>query len=67
VVLPGQGVITILIGVMMVDFPGKFLLERRIVQYPSVLRAINWMRTKAHRRPLQVPPRGRARPSDHEQ
>jgi hypothetical protein len=60
-VLPGQGIITVLIGIMMVDFPGKFALERRIVQHPRVLRAINWMRTTARRRPLQVPLRGGAR------
>lgn len=66
ILLPGQGIITILIGIMMVNFPGKFALERRIVQYPPVLRAINWMRTKANRRPLQVPQRGRACARDHE-
>jgi hypothetical protein len=54
-VLPGQGIITILIGIMMLNFPGKRSLERRIVQQPKVLRAINWMRTKANKPVLQVP------------
>ena len=53
--LPGQGFITILIGIMMLNFPGKFTLEQRIVQQPTVLRAINWMRTKANRPVLDVP------------
>jgi len=53
--LPGQGFITILIGIMMLNFPGKFTLEQRIVQQPTVLRAINWMRTKADRPVLEVP------------
>ena len=54
-VLPGQGFITILIGIMMLNFPGKFALQLRIVQQPTVLRAINWMRTKANRPVLEVP------------
>jgi hypothetical protein len=53
--LPGQGLITILIGIMMLNFPGKFALQLRIVQQPNVLRAINWMRTKADRPALKVP------------
>jgi hypothetical protein len=53
--LPGQGVLTILIGLSLMNFPGKQALERRIVQQPAVLRAINWMRAKAHRPALQVP------------
>jgi hypothetical protein len=66
VILPGQGIIAILIGIMMVDFPGKFALERRIVQHPPVLRAINWMRTKANRQELQILPRGCAGAKGHE-
>jgi hypothetical protein len=54
-VFPGQGIITILLGLMLVNFPGKRALERRLVQQPSVLRAINWMRAKAQRPPLVVP------------
>jgi hypothetical protein len=53
--LPGQGFITILIGIMMLNFPGKFALQLRIVQRPTVLRAINWVRTKADRPALEVP------------
>jgi uncharacterized protein YacL len=53
--LPGQGIITILIGIMMLNFPGKFALQLRIVQRPTVLRAINWMRTKTNRPALKVP------------
>jgi len=53
--LPGQGFITILIGIMMLNFPGKFALQLRIVQQPTVLRAINWMRTKADRPAMKIP------------
>jgi len=56
-ILPGQGIITILIGVMMLNFPGKLALEKRIVQQPTVVRAINWMRAKASKPVLQIPQR----------
>ena len=52
--LPGQGFITILIGIMMLNFPGKLAMERRIVQQPTVLRAINWIRAKSNRPVLEV-------------
>jgi len=54
-VLPGQGILTILIGLMFLDFPGKLRLERRLAAQPAVTRAINWMRAKAHRPPLELP------------
>ncbi len=54
-VLPGQGVITILLGFSLVNFPGKRTLEIFIVQQPPVLKTINWMRTKARQLPLQLP------------
>ena len=44
--LPGQGLLTILIGMVLTDFPGKFKLERRIVSNPNVLGTINWMRVR---------------------
>jgi hypothetical protein len=46
-VLPGQGILTILAGTMLVDFPGKFHIERRLVSQPKVLQAINWLRLRA--------------------
>jgi hypothetical protein len=54
-VLPGQGILTILIGLMMMNFPGKHALEQRLVQQPTVLGALNWMRAKANQPALVVP------------
>ena len=51
-VLPGQGVFTILIGIMLLNFPGKYRLERWIVARRPVLRSINWLRRRAGRAPL---------------
>jgi hypothetical protein len=53
-VLPGQGVLTILLGIMLMNFPGKYELERYIIQQPTVLRAVNWMRLRANRPALIV-------------
>jgi hypothetical protein len=52
--LPGQGLLTILAGLALVDFPGKRRLELRVVRQPGVLRAVNWLRSRAHRPPLVV-------------
>lgn len=53
-VTPGQGLLTILIGVTLLDFKGKYELERRLVSRPTVLRAINWLRARAGRAPLEL-------------
>ncbi len=50
--LPGQGLLTILIGVMLIDFPGKRRLELWLIRRPSILKAVNWMRGKAGRSEL---------------
>jgi hypothetical protein len=52
---PGQGILAILIGVTLLDIPGKRRLELAIVRRPAVLRAINWIRDKAHRPHLKLP------------
>ena len=51
-VLPGQGLLTLLIGISLTDFPGKRTLERKIVSQPKVLHAINALRQRFHRPPL---------------
>jgi hypothetical protein len=50
--VPGQGVLTILMGVMLLDFPGKRRLELKLVSRPKVLRAINRIRGRFDRAPL---------------
>ena len=53
-VLPGQGLLTLLVGFLMVDFPGKYRFEKWLVGRRYVLRPINWIRRRARRSPLQV-------------
>lgn len=52
--VPGQGVLTILLGVMLLDFPGKRKLELKLVSRPKVLRTINRIRQRFDRTPLQL-------------
>jgi hypothetical protein len=54
--LPGQGILTMLIGVTMLDFPGKRKLEARMVGQPAVLNTINSMRQKFRKPPLTIAP-----------
>jgi len=51
---PGQGVLTILIGVMLLDFPGKRTLEKSLVGRPKVLAAINALRARYGKAPLRM-------------
>jgi uncharacterized membrane protein SpoIIM required for sporulation len=53
-VLPGQGVLTILLGIIFIDIPGKYRFERWIVERPKILRSINRLRIRAKRDPLII-------------
>jgi|SRR5882672_2246201 len=44
--VPGQGILTILLGIMLLDFPGKRNLEHKLVSRPQVRNAINRLRQK---------------------
>ena len=56
-VTPGQGLLTVLMGLILTDFPNKRALELRIIALPAVLKAINWIREKAKKPPLRLPER----------
>jgi hypothetical protein len=51
-VLPGQGLLTILIGVFLVELPGKRAVERRIARQPVVRRFLDGVRVKHGAPPL---------------
>lgn len=54
-VLPGQGVLTILIALMVSSFPGKYRVERAIMRRRSILKAVNWIRRRNGTPPLDPP------------
>lgn len=49
---PGPGVPTILLGLMMMDVPGKRPLEAKLIQRPMVLSAVNELRARYNKPPL---------------
>jgi hypothetical protein len=53
-VLPGQGLLTIVIGLLLVDFPGKRAVELRIVRRPAILGFLNRLRERRGKPPLRV-------------
>ena len=44
--VPGQGILTILLGIMLLDFPGRRSLEYKLVSRPSVFKTVNKLRHK---------------------
>jgi len=51
-VLPGQGLLTIVLAVTLLDFPGKFRLQRWMATRRGVAASIRWIRAKAGKDPL---------------
>lgn len=52
--VPGQGILTILLGLIFLDIPGKRPIEARIIKRPTVLSAINKLRAKYNKPPLEL-------------
>jgi hypothetical protein len=52
--VPGQGILTILLGLIMIDIPGKRPLEAKIIKRPTVLAAVNKLRDKYGKPPLEL-------------
>ena len=53
-ILPGQGLLTIFIGLMLSNYPGKYSIEKKIIATPKILKSINWLRKKSDEPPLIV-------------
>jgi len=51
---PGQGILTILIGLVLMDIPGKRPLEAKLIKRPTVLSAVNKFRARYGKMPLEV-------------
>ena len=50
---PGQGILSLFVGIILCDFPGKRRIERKIIARPPVLSTINRIRSR-YNRPLIV-------------
>ena len=52
--IPGQGVLIVLLGLMLLDIPGKRAIAYRVVRLPSVIATINKLRARYGKVPLVV-------------
>ncbi len=52
--VPGQGILTILIGLMFIDLPGKRRVEQNLLRRPRVRAAINRIRRRFGKPDLMV-------------
>jgi hypothetical protein len=58
--LPGQGLLTLLLGLSLLDFPGKYRLERWLLRRRAVLGGLNWIRQRLHEPEFIAPPEARS-------
>lgn len=61
-VLPGQGLLTLLAGFVLLPLPGKYRLEQWLIARRWVHRPINALRRRRNRPPLAQPPERSADP-----
>lgn len=52
--LPGQGLFTIFIGLLLSNYPGKYYLERKLIAMPKIYKTVNWLRKKSNQPPLKI-------------
>jgi hypothetical protein len=52
--VPGPGLLLLIIGMSLIDFPGKRKLEYKLLSNPRLLHAINALRRRFHRSPLEL-------------
>ncbi len=55
--LPGQGLLTIFLGVLLISFPGKRKFILFLVFRPEVQHSLNWLRKKSGKPPFLWPKR----------
>jgi hypothetical protein len=54
-VTPGPGIICLIVGISLMDIPGKRALERKIISLPAVFDSLNRLRARYGRPPLARP------------
>jgi hypothetical protein len=52
---PGQGILTLVAGILLLNFPGKRRFEIWLVSRKPVNRAIDWIRRRGGRPPILLP------------
>ncbi|HKL85220.1 MAG TPA: PGPGW domain-containing protein [Treponemataceae bacterium] len=54
-VTPGQGILTMFLGLIFLNFPGKRRLEFALIRRPAIYKGINILRRMRKKEPLQLP------------
>jgi len=52
--VPGQGLLTVLLGIMLVDFPGKHRVEQKLLKRPAIVHATTHLRRRFGKPPLEL-------------
>jgi len=52
--LPGQGLLTMVAGIFLMDFPYKYKIEKWIIRQPVIFKMFNKIRQKADKAPFVV-------------
>lgn len=52
-ITPGQGIIAILLGLFLMEFPGKYQLELKLIAHNPTFKALNWLRNKVGKPPFK--------------
>ncbi len=51
-ITPGQGLISILLGLFLVEFPNKYKWELKLIHHNPTFKMLNWLRAKANKPPF---------------
>lgn len=54
-VTPGPGLVCLVLGLALCDFPGKHALLVKLIEQPNVLPTLNWLRKKGNQPPFTSP------------
>ena len=53
--MPGQGLLTILLSLVLLDFPGKWKLQKKLIRRKKVSAAVNWIRRRGGKPEIAIP------------
>lgn len=53
--IPGQGLLTMLIGLILTNFPGKYRLEQKMIRQPKIAQTLNGLRARAGKEHFELP------------
>ncbi len=53
--LPGQGLLTLFLALLLIDFPGKYQIERWLIKKPAVADGLNWLRRRHGHVDIDIP------------